>query len=152
MNAVDPDDIIVPAVKGTVSVLQSALAHGDSVKRIIATSSTAAVFHMMTPPFEFTENDWNEPAVEEARTKGRDAAAAPKYWASKTLAERAAWEFYEKNKSKVSWDLVVLCPPFVYGPILQAVSSPNGLNESMQDWYQTVFEHSRDNETLAVDG
>lgn len=37
-----------------------------------------------------------------------------------TLAERAAWEFVEKEKPQ--WDLVTLCPPFVLGPILHQVS------------------------------
>ena len=74
-----------------------------------------------------------------------------KYWASKTLAERAAWEFYEKNKANISWDLVVLNPAFVYGPIIHAVSSPASLGQSMHQWFDTVFKGSRDANALAKD-
>jgi hypothetical protein len=41
------------------------------------------------------------------------------YRASKTLAERAAWEFVETHQP--AWDLTTINPPFVYGPIIQEV-------------------------------
>lgn len=151
LNAVEPDEIIVPAVKGTMSILQSALAHGSSVKRIVVTSSCAAVFSIVPEPRVFNENDWNDGAVEETKQKGRDAAPVVKYRASKTLAEKAAWEFYEQNKSKILWDLVVLNPPYVYGPPIHAVSSPAFLNESLHEWFHTVFKGARDAKALSQD-
>lgn len=148
LNAVEPDELIVPAVKGTVGVLQSALTE-PSVKRIVVTSSCASVLTALPEPRVFSEKDWNDAAIEEAKQKGRDALPVVKYRASKTLAEKAAWDFYEKNKSKVSWDLVVLNPPFVFGPVIHAVSSPGSLNQSMHEWFHTVFKGAKDTESLA---
>ena len=89
----DPDEIIVPAVKGSVGILQSAQAHGSSVKRIVSISSTASVFTMgLSEPRKFNENDWNDRCVELVRAQGKDAPAWDKYRASKMLAEKAAWE------------------------------------------------------------
>lgn len=149
LNAVEPDELIVPAVKGTLGVLQSALAHGPNVKRIVVTASCASVLTALPEPRVFSEKDWNDAAVEEAKQKGRDALPIVKYRASKTLAEKAAWEFCEKNKSKISWELVVLNPPFVFGPVIHSVSSPGSLNQSMHEWFHTVFKGAKDTNTLA---
>jgi hypothetical protein len=37
------------------------------------------------------------------------------YMASKTLAEKAAWEFVAAHKSEISWDLVAINPPYIFG-------------------------------------
>lgn len=50
--------------------------------------------------------------------------------ASKALAERAAWDFVEKEKPNFS--LTTLCPPWVFGPALQEVKSLDTLNTSNQ--------------------
>ena len=94
-------------------------------------SSTASIVCVTPEPKVFSEKDWNEQAIEIVREQGKSAPAMAKYRASKTLAEKgtclisgdpcicvnlnsvAAWEFVEKNKDKISWDLVVLNPPFV---------------------------------------
>ena len=100
--------MIEPAVKGTVGILQSALKHGcaffpplpsefcsafnpdysTSVKRIVVTSSCASVLHLSSEPKIFSEKDWNEEAIGVVKEKGKDAPAAAKYRASKTLAEK----------------------------------------------------------------
>ncbi|KAJ7898306.1 hypothetical protein B0H14DRAFT_2557339 [Mycena olivaceomarginata] len=49
------------------------------------------------------------------RRKSWRWAAWRRYRASKTLAERAAWDFVEKHKSKLGWDLVMINSPFVAG-------------------------------------
>ncbi|PSR87356.1 hypothetical protein PHLCEN_2v5173 [Hermanssonia centrifuga] len=152
LNADDPNELITPAVKGTLSVLQSALKYGTTVKRIVVTSSTAAVISPDPNPRVFSEDDWNDPAIKEVEEKGRDASAASKYRASKTLAERAAWDFVQKNKSKIGWDLVVLNPPYVFGPTLHELDDPEKLNTSMLDWWSSVVKGRKDNETLASVG
>ncbi|KAF9816374.1 hypothetical protein IEO21_04127 [Rhodonia placenta] len=139
LKADEPDEIIVPAVRGTISMLESALAYGTSVKRVVVTSSCASILSFDPTPRIYTEKNWNEQAIELVKSNGRNAHPAIKYCASKTLAERAAWEFMEKNKGKAQWDLVVLNPPYVYGPILQEVGSPDALNESMREWYEVLF-------------
>ena len=66
----------------------------------------------------FSEADWNEQSIKETREQGRQAPPMTKYRASKTLAEQAVWKFYEENvkkEGKVTWDVVALNPPFVFG-------------------------------------
>jgi hypothetical protein len=45
--------------------------------------------------------------------EGRAANGGQKYRASKTLSERAAWEFVKKNRLSVSFDLVMINPTLV---------------------------------------
>ncbi|CCM04248.1 uncharacterized protein FIBRA_06415 [Fibroporia radiculosa] len=151
-NADDPDELIVPAVNGTTSLLESARVYGASVKRIVFTSSCAALMNVQDTPRVFTEADWNEQAIAEVREKGRAAAQQTKYRASKTLAERAAWNFMEKNKDALMWDLVVINPPQVYGPMLHEVPTPGALNASMHMWYSNVIEGSLNAYQLATMG
>ncbi|KAL1941531.1 hypothetical protein VTO73DRAFT_6970 [Trametes versicolor] len=146
LTATDPDDLIIPGVKGAVNILQSALKHRATIKRIVFTSSCAAV---MTPPQPgdaprvFDENDWNDHAVNEVRTKGRGAASMDMYRASKVLAERTAWEFYERRKSELGeglgWDLVALAPPYIFGPVIHETSSLEALGGTAKIWYNRVF-------------
>ena len=108
-------DLIVPAVRGTTSILNSALKHGSSVKRLVLTSSVAAIREETTVPRTFNESNWNNSAVEAVKTRGSAAGPVLIYLASKTLAEKAAWEFVAAHKSEISWDLVVINPPLIFG-------------------------------------
>ena len=75
------DDLIVPAREGTLRVLRAAANAG--VKRVVLTSSFAAIGYGHPPrTTPFDERDWTLPA-----------AGVSAYAKSKTLAERAAWEF-----------------------------------------------------------
>lgn len=139
LGAVEPDEYIVPSVAGTLRILEAALTHGTSVKRVVYTSTCGAVRESLTTPKQFSEADWNERAVAEVRTRGREAGQLEKYQASKVLAERAAWEFVGKHEGKIPWDLVVCNPPWIFGPTLQPVSAPEQLNESMRIWYEAVI-------------
>ena len=98
MQAIEPDDIIGPAVAGTLSVLKAAAAHGRAVKRVTVLSSTAALNRAVTTPVFLDETAWNEESPAEVKAQGRDAPALAKYRASKTLAERAAWAWWEERK------------------------------------------------------
>ncbi|PCH42507.1 NAD(P)-binding protein [Wolfiporia cocos MD-104 SS10] len=140
-NAKDPAEIVTPAVNGTLRALEAVLAHGTSVKRVVVTSSCAAVLSVLPEPHVFNESDWNDQSVDLINQQGADADQVVKYLASKTLAERAAWEFLEKNKGKINWDLVVINPPYVYGPAIHEVESPEALNESLNAWYRSVFKN-----------
>ncbi|CCM04264.1 uncharacterized protein FIBRA_06433 [Fibroporia radiculosa] len=151
-KADDPDELIVPAVHGTTRVLESALAYGTAVKRIVVTSSCASVMEAQEAPRVFSEVDWNNAAIAEVREKGRAATQPAKYRASKTLAEKAAWEFVEKNKDKLTWDLVVLNPPYVFGPTIHEVSAAEALNESMHDWFYSIFKGSKNAKQLSTIG
>lgn len=121
--------LINPAVNGTNNVLKSIHQHGDKVKRVVVTSSFASILDSSRPvPTTYSEKDWNESSVKNAKEQGNKQDGLDAYRASKTMAERAAWEFVEQNKPK--WDLATINPPFVLGPVVQQVSSPDSLNTS----------------------
>ena len=102
-------ELIEPAVKGTQNVLNTANAT-DSVKRVVVTSSCAAIYSdaidcANAPNGVLTEDVWNT----------RSSLKYQPYSYSKTLAEKAAWEM-AKNQSR--WDLITINPSFVMGPNL----------------------------------
>ncbi|KZT38291.1 NAD(P)-binding protein [Sistotremastrum suecicum HHB10207 ss-3] len=146
-NAEDPQALIGPAVNGTVGILKSIVKYGSEVKRVVVTSSIASIIVPVTKHTVFTEKDWNTVAPKEVEEKGKGASAGHKYQASKTLAEQAAWKFVEENKGKISWDLVTLCPPFIFGPIIHEVPSFESLNTSTLELYKTI-KGQRANEDL----
>ncbi|KAJ3841297.1 NAD(P)-binding protein [Lentinula raphanica] len=64
----DPQDLIRPAVRGTESILQSASQAGSKVRRIVYTSSVAAILEVDPKPRTFTEENWNNQSVALIRT------------------------------------------------------------------------------------
>ncbi|KAF0736510.1 hypothetical protein Ae201684_007520 [Aphanomyces euteiches] len=129
-------------VRGTLNVLTSALLT-SSVRRVVLTSSTAAVGgHCGTKPpgHVFTEADWSNLELMETNRMW--------YSVSKTLAERAAWEFMD-SLADSPFDLVTICPAWVHGPMLQPA-----LNESCERIYDylvgNVKEIERTERTVVV--
>lgn len=103
VNVADPQrDLVDPAVRGTLSMLRAAAAHGR-VKRVVLTSSMAAVTDEPDDRV-LTEADWNT----------KSSLTRNPYYYSKTMAERAAWEFMAREKP--GFDLVVINPFLVVGP------------------------------------
>jgi dihydroflavonol-4-reductase len=95
----DENELIRPALDGTLRVLRAAQAAG--VSRVILTSSTEAVMHgRKSGPL--TEADWTD--------LGAETVSA--YVKSKTLAERAAWDFV---KAHPEMQLTVINPGMVLG-------------------------------------
>ena len=139
----DPRVIIDPAIKGTVGILESALKFGSNVKRVVSLSSAAAVLSLHPKPRTFSEVDWNDQAVEQVKKEGKDAPGIAKYRASKTLAEKASWEFMEKNKKELEgrFDLVAFAPPFVFGPQLHTLklSKPEEMTFSSLLLYKALI-------------
>ncbi|CAK5267138.1 unnamed protein product [Mycena citricolor] len=132
----EPSELIGPAVNGTLGILKSALKCGENVRRVVVTASTATVLTANLPTQTvFSEKDWNERAIEQVEKLGVEASAGDKYCASKTLAERAAWNFM-KEHPEAKFDLTVLNPPLVLGPDIQGVSSPSELNTSSKAMYR----------------
>ncbi|KAL0716332.1 hypothetical protein Bca4012_065654 [Brassica carinata] len=106
----DPQtELIDPAVKGTINVLNTCKKN-SSVKRVILTSSTAAVL-IRQPPLG--PND----VVDETFFSDPSYCMETKSWypLSKTLAENAAWQFAKDNEM----DIIVIVPGFIVGPLLQ---------------------------------
>jgi len=111
---IDPEnDLLRPAIEGTRVVLESCVRVG-TVKKVVLTSSVASVGIGHQKDY-FNEDDWS---VEEfLRQKGLW------YPLSKLLAEKWAWDYHSQHKEK--FDLVVVNPSLVLGPMLQP-----SLNES----------------------
>jgi len=114
----DENELIVPAREGALRVLRASRDAG--VKRVVLTSSFAAVGYGR-PPREpgpvrgdpgaqqektFTEKDWTDP----------NGADVMPYAKSKTLAERAAWDFIGREGRGL--ELSVVNPVGVFGPVL----------------------------------
>ena len=98
------DELIVPAREGTLRVLRASRDSG--VRRVVLTSSFAAIGYganARTSPFD--ERDWTN----------LDGEVAP-YPKSKTLAERAAWDFISREGGAL--ELSVVNPVAVFGPVL----------------------------------
>ncbi|KAG9048778.1 methylglyoxal reductase (NADPH-dependent) gre2 [Tulasnella sp. UAMH 9824] len=142
-SAGDPQELIGPAVSGTLSTLESVKAHGTSVRRVVITSSKASIVNDKPqagwPTFD--ETDWNDVSPREIELRGKDAEPIHKYRASKVLAERAAWDFVENNKDSISFDLVTVLPSFVFGPIIHEVTSLASLNLSIQQFHDYTTHH-----------
>uniref|UniRef100_A0A915KTZ6 NAD-dependent epimerase/dehydratase domain-containing protein n=1 Tax=Romanomermis culicivorax TaxID=13658 RepID=A0A915KTZ6_ROMCU len=104
----NPDDVIQPALDGTLTVLR-ACKDAQSVKRVVLTSSLAAIMGQAEKSTDYDENDWTNI---DSLDRTSDA-----YMISKTLAEKAAWKFVEDEKNP--FELAVINPGFVMGPLLQ---------------------------------
>lgn len=82
---------------------------------MILTSSVAADHEDTAAPRVFAESNRKFSAEKAAKTKGSAAWPVTIYPASKTLAEKVAWKFVAAYGSQISWDLVVLNPPSIFG-------------------------------------
>jgi nucleoside-diphosphate-sugar epimerase len=104
----DPDELIIPAREGTLRVLRASLAAG--VQRVVVTSSVAAVrnFRGPLPDRPLNEEDWTDPTQTQLTP----------YTRSKTIAERAAWDFMGEHDA--SAQLAVVNPSAILGPTLGA--------------------------------
>jgi nucleoside-diphosphate-sugar epimerase len=99
------DELIIPAREGTLRVLRAARDAG--VRRVVLTSSFAAIgYGHKQRQAPFNETDWTD-------LNGGDVSA---YTKSKTLAERAAWDFMAAEGG--SLELSVVNPVGVFGPVL----------------------------------
>jgi len=127
------DVIYVPAVKGAESIFNS-LKLSTTVKRVVFTSSFTALMGKHEPPYTYSENDWNDNASKLVKEMPDKLPGIMLYLAAKTDSERIAWDFYNKHKGEVTWDLVTLTPPYIFGPILQ--DTPNA---SANTLYRKAF-------------
>lgn len=105
MAASDEAALIAIAREGTLRVLRAARAAG--VRRVVVTSSFAAVGYGRAPRADFyDERDWTDP----------DGVGVDAYTRSKTLAERAAWDFIAGDGAGM--ELATVNPVVVLGPAL----------------------------------
>ncbi|KAK1595069.1 NAD dependent epimerase/dehydratase [Colletotrichum navitas] len=134
-------ELLDPAVVGTTAILRALKRDAPGVRRVVVTSSFASVIDeakLEDPGTVFTEKHWNPVTAEDV---GRSPATA--YRASKKLAERAAWDFAERERP--AFDLVTLTPPLVLGPVVHHfadLASINTSNERVVDLVQGKWRHA----------
>ncbi|KAL8683315.1 MAG: hypothetical protein Q9186_000698 [Xanthomendoza sp. 1 TL-2023] len=125
-------DLLDPAISGTTGVLKAIQKYAPSVKRVIITSSFAAIINPKLGNrvgYTYNEGDWNPTTEEEAIQSPPNG-----YRASKTLAEKAAWDFAAKEQP--NFTISTINPPLVFGPIhtkLQTLDTLNTSNERIRD-------------------
>lgn len=105
----DENELIIPARDGALRVLKASRDAG--VKRVVLTSSFAAVgYSKDIKDHIFTEEDWTDVNAE-----------LPAYIKSKTVAEKSAWEFIEKEGNGL--ELSVINPVGIFGPSIGGIIS-----------------------------
>ena len=108
-------ELITPAVNGTLAAMKGCKKHG--VKRIVITSSVAAIYKPTDlKQTSFSRNDWTD-------VKSKAVGA---YEKSKTLAEKAAWDFLEALPENERFELVTVNPGLVLGPNLNKANFSSG--------------------------
>jgi dihydroflavonol-4-reductase len=103
------DDLIHPAKSGTLNILKAA--SENKVKRVVITSSVAAIVYGKTKKDlskVFNEDDWT------CESNKKDSTP---YFRSKTVAEKAAWDFLDKDHSGM--ELTTILPGAILGPVLE---------------------------------
>lgn len=106
----DENEVVTPVVDGTNAVLKACVS-AKSVKRVVMTSSCVAVGWgpaalAADPNKVFTEEDWTDPEKLDA------------YGKSKTLAEKAAWDYVKELPDEDKIELAVINPSYVMGPVI----------------------------------
>ena len=142
------DKLVNPAVRGTKNVLSS-IAKEPSIKRVVITSSFAAILDRNSKGHAegvkvYTEADWNESDPRQSGEDGNAQTPMNTYRASKSLAEKAAWEFVEAHQPK--WDLATINPPLILGPIIHQCASPDSLNTSIKLVWDLVHGSKKESE------
>jgi nucleoside-diphosphate-sugar epimerase len=93
----DPDYVIGTAVKGTRSILDSAIKE-SGIKNFVLMSSVAAIRNTGAKPRVYTEADWNDQDPSLVTEQGSKASGAVIYCASKAQAEREFWKFRKERQ------------------------------------------------------
>ncbi|KAH9503821.1 hypothetical protein Btru_063923 [Bulinus truncatus] len=120
----DENELIKPAVDGTLNVLKAAAENGI-VKRVVLTSSVAAVAACGGNSIPYNEQNWADDK----------ASGTLAYSKSKIRAERAAWDFVKSLPDAKNFELSVVNPTLVVGPVL------HGSSGSSTDIIKRLMEH-----------
>ncbi|KAK4246196.1 hypothetical protein C7999DRAFT_42341 [Corynascus novoguineensis] len=115
-------DCLNPAINGTVGILESVHAHAPTVRRIVITSSSAAVLNPPNHPKVYDESSWSDVTWEQALDPEHT------YRASKKFAEKAAWGFITVNKP--SFTLATINNTYTFGPVPRSLNSLDAVNTS----------------------
>ncbi|KAI0390000.1 NAD dependent epimerase/dehydratase [Xylariaceae sp. FL0594] len=134
-------EILDPAINGTRSVLEAIKKYAPGVRRVVVTSSFAAILSeagLQDPSKTWSEADWNPDGYD----KGVTGPPGTTYRVSKTLAEKTAWDFVDTEKP--GFDLATINPPLVFGPVVPHLKSLADINTSNGVLAQLVVGKWRD--------
>ena len=147
-------DFLDPAIKGTTGILKSIKAHGPSVKRVVITSSSAAILNPLKHEKVYDESKWapftwddaianpqfgypsskvssHAPAREAGLSQPRrKPGTEPPVTGTQKLAEQAAWAFVADEKP--SFDLATICNTYTFGPVQRQLPALDAVNTSNQ--------------------
>jgi nucleoside-diphosphate-sugar epimerase len=129
-------ELVDPALNGTTGILKAIARSAPQVRRVVVTSSFAAILteeKITDPNTTFSEKSWN-PVTEEDMHKNPATA----YRVSKTLAEKAAWDFVKDPANNAKFDLATVNPPMVFGPVVHYLASLESINTSNERIVQLV--------------
>lgn len=139
----DPEPVMHAAIEGTLSLLHSALEYaGPQLKSFVYAGSSAAM-GLRSPDDKtstFTEDDWNDGAVETAQELGKNTPGRIIYAASKTAAERAFWNMHRETQGQRHFSMTSINPATVFGPPLYMPPQVDLLSPSIRILYDTVIE------------
>ena len=163
-----PEELLLPAINGTRNLLHAIKHAAPQVKRVVITSSFASIIDPskgMRPGHVYSEKgeifysvslapiltycrfllDWNPITSQEAMDPA--TAKIDVYRASKKLAEKVVEEFVQESDPPFS--VVTLCPPMVFGPIIndQSLESLNSSNVGIWDFLSGKVETITPNRT-----
>lgn len=132
----NPDELIKPAVDGTLAVLK-AVTEAGTVKRVVLTSSIASVYDSsIAIPKDKEESKTFD---EESWTNLEDPTLDP-YARSKTLAEKAAWDYLKELPDDKKFELAVVNPGMVIGPLLnKRYTTSHGIVKRLFDRMTPAF-------------
>ena len=119
-NPDDENTLVKPAVEGTTAVVKACKTHG--VQRCVITSSIAAIRDQRPENWPadntFDESFWSDTSPENTRLTH--------YNKSKTLAERAAWDYQASLPESERFDIVTINPALIFGPANQTNEFASG--------------------------
>lgn len=126
-------ELVHPADIGTKNVLDACASESSKVRRVVLTSSFAAIMNVggreaWPNDFEYTEEHWNVSSAPDKAGAFPDPVNGHAYRWSKTVAEKTAWDHTAVADGK--FDLATILPPMVLGSNKQAISSLDDLNQS----------------------
>jgi len=137
LNLQTYEEVVIPAVSGTITLLNSALEHaGPQLEAVVVTSSAATIIDPKPPGYVFTEADFAVNAINVAeanRAEGKDTPGHVLYPASKQAAEKAVWAF--RDEKKPHFAISTIHPTVTIGPPVQPPSSPSKLNTTLIPTY-----------------
>ncbi|KAK6453757.1 protein induced by osmotic stress [Scheffersomyces xylosifermentans] len=140
-------EILLPAINGTKFLLQSIKNYAPQIKGVVITSSMIAMVSpedLDNPKFAGGESFWSDIAYEDGL---KDSHAA--YRVSKTFAEKAAWEFVEKEGP--NFTLTTINPALVFGPQANDESAKGTLNVTAEI-VSSIYKLNKDDKLPRIAG